>query len=160
MNDQLSEFDSGNNINGFYVTKLNKDAKIPTRGTSYSAGLDLNPLSKVSLLPGEQKLIKTGLSMSIPNGYYAQISPRSSLAYKFKIGVRAGVIDSDYRGEVKVLLENTGSEAVEFTRDDAIAQLILIKISYAYVLETETLDETKRGSGGFGSTGKIGKIIQ
>jgi dUTP pyrophosphatase len=99
-------------------------------------------------------MIKTDIAIQVPKGHYGRVAPRSSLAWKDFVDVGAGVIDEDYRGEVKVVLYNHGESLFHVKMGDRIAQLIIEKISYPEVKEVETLEETERGSGGFGSTGK------
>jgi dUTP pyrophosphatase len=111
---------------------------------------------KCTLIPGERKLIKTGLFLEIPEGYEAQVRPRSGLALKNGITVlnSPGTIDADYRGEIGVILINHSSEIFEINSGDRIAQLVFAKVEQAVWYETESLNETERGEGGFGSTGK------
>ena len=122
-----------------------------------SSGLDIRACveAPVSLNPNEIKLIPTGLSISIPPGYEAQIRPRSGLALKHGIGIvnSPGTIDSDYRGEVGIILINWGSEPFTVRRGDRIAQMVISKVYKAHILETEHLDTTPRGEGGFGHSG-------
>ena len=126
--------------------------------TSASAGLDIRAFieEKLTLSPGERKLIKTGLFLEIPEGYEAQVRPRSGLALKNGITVlnSPGTIDADYRGEIGVILINHSSENFEINSGDRIAQLVFAKVEQAVWYETESLNETERGQGGFGSTGK------
>jgi dUTP pyrophosphatase len=109
----------------------------------------------VTLKPGEIKLIPTGLSVSIPPGYEAQVRPRSGLALKFGIGLvnSPGTIDSDYRGEIGVIIVNWGSKPFTISRGDRIAQMIISKVYQAEILQVDLLDETDRGPGGFGHSG-------
>lgn len=131
--------------------------KLPSYETEGSAGMDLAAAVNSSLLiePGERKLIPTGLIFEIPQGFEAQIRPRSGLAYKHGITClnTPGTIDSDYRGEVSVLLINHGSEAFEIMRGMRIAQMIVAPIVQVQMEEKSLASETERGSGGFGSTG-------
>ena len=134
--------------------KLLDIAKVPVRATPYSAGFDLFSTEDYVLKTGERKLFKTGIALSIPSTLYGRIAPRSGLAYKKGIDVMAGVIDSDYRDDVGVILINLGQSDVEIKQGDAIAQIIFENY-YAPTLELSTsLDETVRGNGGFGSTDK------
>ncbi len=130
---------------------------VPFADLKYSsdeaAGADISTPADFFLEPHSRKLIKIGLKVAIPKGYYGRIAPRSSLA-KDGIDVGAGVIDSDYRGEVRVLLINTTSDQVRFNTGEHIAQLILEKITRGNIKFVEELDLTTRGEGGFGSTGK------
>jgi dUTP pyrophosphatase len=132
---------------------------LPAYETADAAGMDLRaavPEDEPLLLqPGARFAVPTGLTMAIPRGFEGQVRPRSGLA--FKSGVTClnspGTIDADYRGEVKVILINHGEEAVHIRRGDRIAQLLITPVLQASWDEVETLDETARGTGGFGSTG-------
>lgn len=130
---------------------------LPEYATALSAGVDLraNLSESILLKPGERKLIETGLFMALPEGYEAQIRPRSGLAFKHGITVlnTPGTIDADYRGEVKVLLINHGSDAFEIKDGERIAQMVIAEYVQAQFIATEVLSETKRGEGGFGSSG-------
>lgn len=135
------------------VKKLVTQAKLPSRATVSSAGYDLYSAEEKNVPPHEVVSISTGIALSIPEGHYGRIASRSSLA-KLGLDTRGGVIDSDYRGEVKVLLYNSTERDFLIKKEERIAQLILEKISLLPVEEVETLSETERGQGGFGSTGK------
>ena len=136
------------------VKLLNEKSKIPCRVHTTDAGADLFSIEDCIVNPSERKLISTGISLEIPEGYYGRIAPRSGLAAKNGIDVLAGVLDSSYRGEVKVILFNTSDENFEIKVGDRIAQLIVEK-HYNFEFEVvDNLEETTRGSGGFGSTGK------
>ena len=143
----------------FLFKKLNVNAKLPEYGSRFSAGMDLYSCNDelIYIEPGQRKLIPTGLSMSWSNmNYYMRIAPRSGLSVKNSIDIGAGVIDFDYRGEIKIVLINNGNQNFVVEKHMKIAQMIptysihqgLIKIS-----EAEELTETERGVGGFGSTG-------
>ena len=140
------------------VKKLNSKVKLPKYKTDGSSGMDLMAfLSKpILIMPQKSELIPTGLSIAIPDNTEVQIRPRSGLAAKNNISVlnAPGTIDSDYRGELKVILYNHGSEEFIVNNDDRIAQMILVPIIKATFEEVENLPETIRGEGGFGSTGK------
>lgn len=141
------------------VAIINKSNNpLPSYETSASAGLDIRAFieGKYTLNPGERKLIKTGLFLEIPEGFEAQVRPRSGLALKNGITVlnSPGTIDADYRGEIGVILINHSSEIFEINSGDRIAQLVFAKVEQAVWYETESLNETERGEGGFGSTGK------
>jgi dUTP pyrophosphatase len=138
------------------VKKLNSDAIIPAYQSEEAAGFDLHSIEDVILKPGERKLIGTGLAFEIEKGYEIQIRPRSGLAFKHGITVlnTPGTIDSDYRGEIKVLLINLGEEDFEIKKGERIAQAVVAPVVQAKFEEVEKLSDTKRGSGGFGSTGK------
>ena len=133
------------------IKKLIPDAILPIRASSGSVGYDL--FASEDLLLTDRACVSTGLAMVIPDGHYGRIAPRSGLTVKFGIQVGAGVIDPDYRGEVKVVLFNHGKEPFQIKRGDKIAQLILEKVSIVNVVEVKELDETQRGEGGFGSSG-------
>ena len=137
----------------FLVKRLTETAVPPKRSTEGSAGYDMRADESFFLNPGERRLISTGISVAVPLGYYGQLSSRSGLAVERSVEAFSGVIDCDYRGEVKVLLKNLGDEVQHFVQGDRIAQLILIKIAIPPVIVVDTLDSTIRGSGGFGSTG-------
>jgi dUTP pyrophosphatase len=140
------------------IVKCNELAQVPTRGSNDAAGSDLYSTEQTTILPGQRKLIGTGLKMQIPKDVYGRIAPRSGLAYKHGIDTLAGVIDPDYRGEVKVLLLNTSDKEFEIVIGDRIAQLIFERFATPQFQETETFSEnTNRGEGGFGSTGGFGK---
>ena len=130
---------------------------LPQYATSLSAGLDLraNLDAPVTLQPLERRLIPTGLYLALPAGYEAQVRPRSGLALKKGITVlnTPGTIDSGYRGEVGVILANFGESDFAVRKGDKIAQLVIAPVTQAEVVETDTVDETDRGEGGFGSTG-------
>jgi dUTP pyrophosphatase len=138
------------------IKKLNKDALIPSYKSEEASGFDLHSIEDIVIKPGERKLISTGLAFEIEKGYEIQIRPRSGLAYKHGITVlnSPGTIDSDYRGEIKVLLINLGDKDFEIKKGDRIAQAVVAPVIQVEFLEVENLRETKRGSGGFGSTGK------
>lgn len=133
------------------------DLPLPAYETADSAGMDLRAAlpKPAELKPGERMLVPTGLKMSLPRGYEAQIRPRSGLAYKHGITMlnTPGTIDSDYRGEVKLLAVNLGDEPFTITHGDRIAQMVIAPVVQAEIREVRTLDETVRGQGGFGSTG-------
>lgn len=133
--------------------KLDPDALLPTRGSRSSAGLDLCSIEAISLKPGERRLIRTGLAVAIPEGYYGRVAPRSGLATQKGIDVLAGVIDADYRGEIGCLLYNTGRETIDLPAQTKVCQLIIEKIITPTAVWADVLSDTKRGSGGFGSTG-------
>ena len=140
------------------IKKLNSKVKLPKYNTDGSSGMDLMAfLSKpISIMPQKSELIPTGLTIAIPKNTEVQIRPRSGLAAKNNISVlnTPGTIDSDYRGELKVILYNHGSEEFVVNNDDRIAQMVVVPIIKATFQEAENLPETIRGEGGFGSTGK------
>jgi dUTP pyrophosphatase len=143
------------------VKLLNPEAKLPIYGSEFSAGMDITACitnnNKIIVHSGQTKLIKTGLSVSWTGNdaenYYLRVAPRSGLAYKNGIFVNAGVIDWDYRGEIGVVLYNSSLNEFEINNGDRIAQLILEKINRVKIIQVDNLDETIRGSNGFGSTG-------
>lgn len=135
--------------------KLVPNAEAPKFGTAGSAGADLTSVETVALNPGERRLIRTGLSVEIPKGYEMQIRPRSGMAYNDGVTVlnSPGTIDSDYRGEVKVLLINLGQEPVILHKGTRIAQAVVAPVEPVAYAEATELGVTARGEGGFGSTG-------
>lgn len=138
--------------------KLNENAIIPEYKTDLSAGFDLNVLleeGEYILKKGEIKLFKTGLAMSLPKGYEAQVRSRSGLSLKNGVIVlnAPGTIDADYRGEVGIILMNCGSEDYKVENGARIAQMVIAKYEKADIEIVDELDETDRGTGGFGSTG-------
>jgi dUTP pyrophosphatase len=135
------------------VVRLKTQAILPTRATSGSAGYDLTAIRDDVIEPGCRQLLPIGISIKLPEGVYGRIAPRSGLAVKKGIQVGAGVIDPDYTGEIHVLLFNHGTEPFEIHPGDRIAQLILEKFGFYEVLQVDSITETLRGSGGFGSTG-------
>ena len=139
--------------NSLKFQKLDDDAKLPTRGSAKSAGLDLYSIEEVTLAPGERAAVKTGLVVAIPEGFYGRIGPRSGLAVKHGIDTLAGIVDADYRGEILCAIINLGQETVTLKKGERIAQLIIESIITPEPVWAESLDETKRGAGGFGSTG-------
>ena len=135
--------------------KMHEDAHIPKYAHKSDAGMDLYSTETTELAPGEFKVVKTGLQMSLPFGYEAQVRPRSGLAAKFGITVlnTPGTIDADYRGEVGVILINHSKSIFKIEKGDRIAQMVISKLTKFEVKEVKILDKTKRGEGGFGSTG-------
>lgn len=135
------------------------DIPLPSYATQGSSGLDVRAAvsQDIILKPGSFELVPTNFSVEIPVGYEIEVRPRSGLAAEFGIGVlnSPGTIDSDYRGEVKIILFNFGKENFKISRGDRIAQMILSKVYSAQLVETENLQESTRGKGGFGHTGKI-----
>ena len=133
------------------------DLKLPSYESSHAAGMDIRAAldAPLTLNPGERALVPTGFQMALPEGYEAQIRPRSGLAYRNGITMlnTPGTIDSDYRGEVKVLAINHGNEMFTINHGDRIAQMIIAPVQQMFVEEVEELPDSERGSGGFGSTG-------
>ncbi len=136
--------------------KTEDESLVPSYETLGSAGADLKANESGILQPNERRLIKTGISIELPLGYEAQVRPRSGLALKYGISMvnTPGTIDSDYRGEIGVILINHGDKPFEYKKGDRIAQLVIAKHSRAEFILTENLSQTQRGTGGFGHTGK------
>ena len=139
------------------IKRLSKEVSLPKYETTGSSGMDLaaNINSNINLDPGKTAIIPTGLTLSIPKGYEIQIRPRSGLDEKKKISVlnTPGTIDSDYRGEIKVILINHGDAPFQVEKGLRIAQMVVCPIVQAQIEEVNDLNETERGKGGFGSTG-------
>lgn len=133
------------------------DLQLPAYESSHAAGMDIRAALEqpLTLNPGERALVPTGLQMALPEGYEAQIRPRSGLAYRNGITMlnTPGTIDADYRGEVKVLAINHGQEMFTVNHGDRIAQMVIAPVQQMFVEEVEELPDSERGSGGFGSTG-------
>ncbi|MEJ5171984.1 MAG: dUTP diphosphatase [Fimbriimonadales bacterium] len=127
----------------------------PEYATPGSAGVDLRAAEDVTLKPMERKLVRTGLRMEIPPGYEGQIRPRSGLALRLGLGMvnSPGTIDSDYRGEIGVILVNLGSEEIRLSAGERIAQMVFAPVARAEFVPVDALHPTARGGGGFGSTG-------
>ncbi len=134
-----------------------KDLPLPSYESVHAAGMDIRAAleESIELKPGERMLIPTGLQMALPEGYEAQIRPRSGLAWRNGITMlnTPGTIDADYRGEVKVLAVNLGDEHFTVNHGDRIAQMVIAPVQQCFIKEVETLPESARGEGGFGSTG-------
>ncbi|WP_374528955.1 dUTP diphosphatase [Novosphingobium sp.] len=130
---------------------------LPAYATDGAAGMDVVSAEDVTIAPGGRHAVATGLAMAIPFGFEIQVRPRSGLALKHGITVpnTPGTIDSDYRGELKVILINHGAEPFAILRGDRVAQLVLAPVTRASWLSVDELDETARGEGGFGSTGGV-----
>ncbi len=137
-----------------------KDLPLPAYATSGAAGMDVVAAEDVTLEAGARYPVATGLALAIPQGYEIQVRPRSGLALKHGITVpnTPGTIDSDYRGELKIIMINHGTEPFAIARGDRVAQLVLAPVVQAAWAEVEELDATERGSGGFGSTGGHEKL--
>ena len=131
------------------------DLPLPSYETAGSAGMDVRAAEEMTLAPGERGLVGTGLAFAIPAGYEIQVRPRSGLALKKGISIpnTPGTIDSDYRGELKVILLNHGDQDFIIERGDRIAQIVVAPVQRGILVEVADLDDTQRGSGGFGSTG-------
>jgi dUTP pyrophosphatase len=130
--------------------------ELPRHQTAGAAGMDLRADEPVDLAPGERRLVPTGIAVAIPPGWEGQVRPRSGLALKLGLGIAnaPGTIDSDYRGEVGVILVNWGQERVRLPRGERIAQLVLGQVTQGSLVEVAELPGTGRGGGGFGSTGR------
>ena len=139
------------------IKRLSKEISLPKYETAGSSGMDLaaNIAGNINIDPGKTAIIPTGLALSVPKGFEVQIRPRSGLAAKKKISVlnTPGTIDSDYRGEIKVILINQGQETFKLEKGVRIAQMVVCPVVQAQIKEVEDLSETERGKGGFGSTG-------
>ena len=129
---------------------------VPAYATTGAAGMDIVAAEDVTLEPQARRAVATGFAIAIPAGYEVQVRPRSGLALNHGVTClnTPGTIDSDYRGEVKVILANLGQERVAITRGDRIAQLVPAPVQHAALVEVDSLDDTARGGGGFGSTGR------
>jgi dUTP pyrophosphatase len=140
------------------VRRLRPDAALPRYKTAGAAGLDLAAAldGPITIAPGARELVPTGLALAIPDGYEGQVRPRSGLAVEHGVTClnSPGTIDSDYRGELKVILVNHGAKPFTVAHGDRIAQLVIAPVARAEIAEVAALAETVRGEGGFGSTGK------
>ena len=134
--------------------RLSASAILPKRGSRDAAGYDLYSAHACTVPAQGKALVKTDIQVQLPEGCYGRVAPRSGLAWKQHIDIGAGVIDRDYRGNVGVVMFNHGKEDMEVKQGDRIAQLILERIFYPDIEEVEKLDDTDRGAGGFGSSGK------
>ncbi len=135
------------------VKRLRSEAKLPIRKREGDAGLDLHSVEDVSLKPGERRAVSTGIAVEIPSGHFGLVKDRSGLALKEGLHCLAGVIDENYRGEIKVVLINLGEEEVFLPKGSRIAQLLIIPYAKVEVEEVKELTESERGSEGFGSSG-------
>lgn len=136
-----------------YFKQLDSRAVLPGRGSALAAGLDICSIEELNIEPKQRAMARTGLAVAIPPGFYGRIAPRSGLAAKNGLDVLAGVIDSDYRGEICCLLYNTSDEPLNLPAGSKICQLIIEQIITPDTAWATELDETARGAGGFGSTG-------
>ncbi|XP_053179242.1 deoxyuridine 5'-triphosphate nucleotidohydrolase, mitochondrial [Scomber japonicus] len=134
--------------------KLSEHATAPSRGSAKAAGYDLYSAYDYSIGPMDKAIVKTDIQIAVPHGCYGRVAPRSGLAAKHFIDVGAGVVDEDYRGNVGVVLFNFSKETFEVKKGDRVAQLVCERICYPELQEQQTLDDTERGDGGFGSTGR------
>jgi dUTP pyrophosphatase len=136
------------------VVEVSGEGAAPAYGSAAAAGADLRAAEDVTLGPGERTAVATGLHVAIPPGHVGLVWPRSGLAVKHGLDTLAGVVDSDYRGEVRVVLVNHGRDPVVLARGDRIAQLLIQRVERADFKRVESLETTSRGTGGFGSTGR------
>lgn len=138
------------------VQRLHPEAVLPAYAHDGDAGLDLTAVEEVVLAPGERAAVPTGIAMAVPDGWVGLVHPRSGLARRHGVTVTnaPGTIDAGYRGEVQVLLVNLGADAVTLHAGERVAQLVLQRVGRADVVEVGDLEDTARGSGGFGSTGR------
>lgn len=127
---------------------------LPAYGSDHAVGLDVVSAEDVTLAPGSRHAVGTGIAVAIPHGYEIQVRSRSGTAVRNGITCLTGTIDSDYRGEIKIVLVNLGAEPFTIVRGDRIAQLVVAPVLKVSFSEVENLDETERGAGGFGSTGR------
>lgn len=137
-----------------HVKQLHPAAQLPLRGSTWAAGADLHCVEPFTLQPGERRAIPTGLALAIPPGFYGRVAPRSGWAAKHGIDTLAGVVDADYRGELLVLLINLSQEPFTAQAGERIAQLIIEHAASCAYTWAKELEDTERGSGGFGSTGR------
>lgn len=137
------------------IKRLNDNAVIPQYATPGAAGFDLHASENRTIFPGETALVPTGLSIEIPNGYEMQVRPRSGVSLKtgLRVANSPGTVDSDYRGEVCIIMHNTGDAGLDIFSGDRIAQGVICPVLQVSFEEVDDLSDTKRGSGGFGSTG-------
>ena len=135
------------------VQKLNENAKVPTYAHPGDAGMDFYALEKTVIAPGERARIGTGIAIAIPKGFVGLVWDKSGLAFKHGITLLAGVVDSGYRGEIQMVVLNTGSEPHTFEAGDKVAQVLIQPIEHPEVREVTELNDTERGEDGFGSTG-------
>ena len=141
------------------VKKMNDNAILPTRGSEEAAGVDLYACldePSLTIKPGETVMFGSGIACEFPKGYWGMVVPRSSIGWKKHLSIpqSMGVIDNDYRGEIKIVFTNIGTETQEIKHRDRIAQLILLPYYTYNIVETDTLTDTERSEGGFGSTGR------
>lgn len=137
-----------------YVKKLHPNAKIPSFAHATDAGLDLHTIEDFTVLPGHHVLAKTGIAIAFPDGYAALVWDKGGVANKRHLKTVGGVFDTDYRGEYLIGLYNFGTEPQSFVAGDKVAQLLIQRVEHPELEVVETLDETVRGDGAFGSTGR------
>ncbi len=136
------------------IQRTDKEVELPKYAHEGDAAFDLRSIEDTTIPPSEKHIIQTGIKMAIPQGYFGNIRDRSGLAAKQAAHVLAGVVDSGYRGDVGVVMINLGKEPIEIKKGDRVAQMLIQKIETPTIVEAENLDDTTRGDGGFGSTGK------
>ena len=136
------------------IVKMHEDMTTPHYAHDGDAGIDLRSAEEVVIPVGEKRVVPTGIKMAIPEGYVGLVWDKSGYAAKHSITTMAGVIDSGYRGEVKIVMKNLGKEDFEIKKDMKIAQILFQPVTRANLIIKESLEETKRNDGGFGSTGK------
>lgn len=143
------------------LKRLDMDLAVPGHAHPGDGGVDLYAREDVELDPGERRLVPTGVAVAIPEGYAGLVTPRSGLAMKHGIGVvnGPGLVDSGYRGEIRVILVNHGTEPVTLARGDRIAQLVVVPVAVQEYVEVDDLPPSSRGSGGFGSTGGSAGLV-
>ena len=143
----------GRNTMEIKVERIDKDIELPSFAHKHDAGLDLRAAEEVILKPMEKQVVRTGLKVAVPPGHAGLVWDRSGLAAHHAIHNMAGVVDAGYRGEIKVVMINLGKEEFKVERGMRIAQMVVHPVVNTRIIEVEALDETKRGDGGFGSTG-------
>ena len=136
------------------VKKLSDTATIPTRGSEVAAGWDLYASQELVVPARGKAIITTDIAIAVPVGFYGRVAPRSGIAWKKHTDIGAGVIDADYRGPVGVVMFNHSDEDLQIEVGDRVAQLVIEQISMAPLTEVDSLDDTERGEGGYGSTGR------
>jgi dUTP pyrophosphatase len=136
------------------IKRLHPDAHIPSYAHDADAGMDMRAIEEVTVLPHERVQVKTGIAVAIPEGYVGLIWDKSGISHKGGLKTLGGVVDAGYRGEVLVGVINLGDSAYTFKKGDKIAQMLIQKVEHPEIEEVEKLDETARGEGAFGSTGK------
>lgn len=150
----FSEHRGGIATGALAVVLLNDNAQLPTYGSNGAAGMDLYASEGLRIPAGKWGAVPIGISVEIPPSLYGRIAPRSGLSFKHGIDVFAGVIDSDYRGEIKVILYNAGTRALQVRVGDRVGQMVMERFIPCLPVQVEFLADTIRGGGGFGSTGK------
>jgi dUTP pyrophosphatase len=136
------------------IKKLSEDATIPKYAQPGDAGMDFYSNEEITILPNERKLISTGIAMAIPHGYVGLIWDKSGIATKHGIKTMAGVVDSGYRGEIRILVHNLSNQDYTIEKSTKVAQMLIQPVEQKEISEVTELNQTERGSGGFGSTGR------